>query len=497
MKYKIALLALLVLVMNSCKKSFLELPSQTELTSGTFFKNEDDFKKAINGAYAPLRQLSVGSNAYYRIGEMHSDNVFLGFTPACQQCDPAGEEMTQFTTTATNGIAQGVYVLNYLLISRVNQILSLIDAASFDDNSKKNIKGQALFLRALSYFELVQYFGKIPLHLTPVTSYKEAALPLSDEQAVYAQIIADAQSAASLLPNKTTQEPGRATSGAAQTLLGNVYVVLKKWSEAETALKAVVTSGQYSLMSSYAAVFDPANKNNSESVFEIQFKEGSEGYANSNIEGMLPPTLTSAQLAVLLGVSDASSVTTNTGFNIPTPDLIAAYAPGDLRKDASIGTVLGSNGILYPYAKKFAHPHAQWGLGGDDWLKYRYSEVLLLLAEALNEQGKSAEALSNLNLVHAHPRTGLTPIGSGSQSQLRDIIFDERRVELALEGKRWLDLVRSGKAIATITAYGARVKATPQAYYYPVGYLPAANVFTSISLLFPLPASEALLSPYF
>ena len=135
-----------------------------------------------------------------------------------------------------------------MVIARANQILSAIDGVDFDAAVKNNLKGQALFLRALSYFDLVQYFGKIPLHLVPSTSLADVALPLSEVSDVYAQIISDATAAASLLPDKSVQQPGRATSGAAKTLLGNVYVVLENWSAAETVLKEVVTSNKYSLV---------------------------------------------------------------------------------------------------------------------------------------------------------------------------------------------------------------------------------------------------------
>ena len=119
------------------------------------------------------------------------------------------------------------------------------------------------------------------------------------------------------------------------------------------------------------------------------------------------------------------------------------------------------------------------------------------MAEALNEQGQQDEALRYLNMVHAHPRTGLSPILSATKEQLRELILKERRVELAFENKRWLDLVRSGTAEEVMKAYGNRVKSNPQAYYFPKGIGPAASAYTNIRILFPLPASESALNPYF
>ena len=172
--------------------------------------------------------------------------------------------------------------------------------------------------------------------------------------------------------------------------------------------------------------------------------------------------------------------------------MVAAYEPGDERKAASIGTAT-AGGVDYPLIIKYLHPHTTATLTDDNFPVYRYAEVLLLLAEALDEQGKSAEALPYLNQVR--DRAGLADIAS--TANLRDVIFNERRVELAFENKRWLDLVRTGRAVDVMSAFGASVKANPQAYYFPPGQQPVPAAFTQIDLTFPLPADEALLSPYF
>ena len=146
--------------------------------------------------------------------------------------------------------------------------------------------------------------------------------------------------------------------------------------------------------------------------------------------------------------------------------------------------------------KKYVHGAVQAGYCNDNWPVYRYAEVLLFLAEALNEQGKP-EALSYLNQVHAHPRTGLAPITTTNQTELRELIQQERRIELAFENKRWLDLVRTGKAIEVMTEFGKRFKADPTKYYYPKNVFPAAEAFTVTTerLLFPIPQREIRLNP--
>ena len=130
-----------------------------------------------------------------------------------------------------------------------------------------------------------------------------------------------------------------------------------------------------------------------------------------------------------------------------------------------------------------------------NWPIYRYSEVLLFLAESLNEQNKSMEAAIYMNQVRS--RAGLANYMAASQADMRNALFRERRVELAFENKRWFDLVRSGTATAVITAYGNRIKANPLDYYYPKGAVPPGNAFTQLELLYPLPADEAALNPHF
>jgi hypothetical protein len=482
---------LLLLSLASCEDKLLNITSQTNLTTATYFQTQADFQAAVTATYEPLRGLY---NQAYVMGEMHSDNARYQFNPADRGQQDA-ENVADFIAQPSNGFVYNKYVTNYRIISRANQVLAQIDAATFDQTARNTIKGEALFLRALAYAELAQYYGQVPLHLVPVTDRSQTALPLSPTDSVYARVIRDARQAAALLPGKRTQVAGRATSGAANTLLGNIYLVRRQYVAAETALRLVVSSGDYSLLPSYAAAFDPANKNSSESVFEVQYQVGSDGYASNFIYGMLPRPLAAATVATLTGVTNPQAILQYEAFDVPTPDLIAAYETGDARQAATIAYTTTTTGVQYPYVRKYLHPHSQFNLTNDNWPVYRYSEVLLLLAEALNEQGRSTDAAPFLNQVRT--RAGLAATTQTGQTNLRTAIANERRVELAFENKRWLDLVRTGQAVSTITAYGTRVKANPQAYYFPAGAGPVPSAFTNVSLTFPLPAAEAQLSPYF
>ena len=501
MKKILILFGLIGLSQTSCQDDFLTVVPETSLSSAIFFTSESDFQQAVNGAYAPLRMI-VDDEAWL-LGEMHSDNTYFArnylFGATEQQEDIADFAIPSDGGVTTNRHVRNQYQLDYQIIARTNQVLATIDDVEFDPTSKENLRGQALFLRGYAYFELVRYFGSVPLHLTPVTKRSEAALPLSSPEEIYTQIIEDVSAATSLLPPKSEQEPGRATSGAAKTLLANVYIVQEQWAEAETLLREVVNSNEYALMPDYADAFpgNSSNKNNMESVFEVQFKEGADGLNGNFLYSFMPRPIAAEELVTITGTADPQPLT-GEGNNIPTPDIIEAYEEGDLRQEASIDyiTIAGSawSDGTYPYIKKFAEEHSFHNNHGTNWSVYRYSEVLLFLAEALNEQGKTAEAATYLNQVRE--RAGLGP----AEGDLGEAIFRERRVELAFENKRWFDLVRTGRAIETITAYGSRILANPQAYYYPFeeGLAePRSNAFSNISLLYALPAEEADLSPHF
>jgi len=488
MKIKIFAVAALVIAISGCKKSFLEIPAQTALSTPLYFKTQDDFQQAINGAYAPLRGAYNGTNGAWAMGELRSDNTTYKYNPN-DRGTIAPEYVADFLDDNTNGVVANKYFSDYQIIARTNQILSLIDGLNFDAEIKNNIKGQAFFLRAFAYFDLVQYFGSVPLHLKPATTLNETALPLSSVEELYKQIIADAQQAATLLPDKATQQPGRATTGSAKTLLGNVFIVLKRWAEAETTLKSITG---YSLMGNYADIYALANKNNSESIFEIQYKQGTEGLQSSFFYTFLVQPITRAEITAVTGIPENDR--TIEGYNIPTPDIITAYEPDDERKNASIGTIT-AGGVDYPFIKKYLHPHAVSGNTDDNWPVYRYAEVLLFLAEALNEQGKTSEAASYLNQVRF--RADLLPTTAASQTDMQSAIIRERRVELAFENKRWLDLVHFGIADPVMKAYGTKVKANPQAYYFPAGITPSPSSYSNIRILFPIPASEVALNPNF
>ncbi|MBB3969204.1 RagB/SusD family nutrient uptake outer membrane protein [Mucilaginibacter phyllosphaerae] len=480
MRVRILITAIIAVGLSACKKSFIELAPQTGVTEVTYFKTASDFTQAVVGAYVPLRNVY---NDAYVMGEMRSDNATYFASPGLQGGQFSAKwDISGFLDIPININGTNKYANCYVGIARTNAILDRIDNADVDATVKANLKGQAQFLRAFYYFELVQYFGGVPLHLKEVGSNAEAYLPRSSADDVYKQIIADATSAASLLPAQQSTK-GMVTKGSAKTLLGYVYMTQKKYPEAEVVLTDVTGLG-YSLVANYADIF--ANKNTPESIFEIQYLAGPQGQQN-NFAFQFAPNV--SEVKYILGVAGDNKTTG--GWNKPTPDLIAAYENGDTRKDASIAfsyqTTDASGNVITvndTYCKKYTHPpYLFFNNAGDDWLVYRYADVLLLLAECLNEEGKSTQAIPYLNQVRA--RAGLAATTASGQGDLRIAIAKERRVELAFENHRWLDLVRTGQAISVMSAFGTKIKTQ-------LSYLPA-NAYTDISskrLIFPIPQSE-------
>ncbi len=466
-----------------------------------FYQDAADFELATVGMYVPLHNIYGNGSADYgawMMGEMRSDNTCFMYNTANRGF--LGLEYVElFTDVSTGGAVATKYENNYIIIQRANQILKYIESAGLDEEDYNNYKGQALFLRAFCYFDLVQYFGEVPIVTTPATTYEDCFTAQSSVEDAYTQIISDAITAAELLPTFSEQSAGFAADGAAYTLLGNVYLVLEEWDNAITALEKV--SG-YSLMSDYASIFDPSNKNNAELIFSVQytFDEENTDQASHFAYNFLP------RMSDMSGIDGFLSTCQNLygGWNTPTPDLVAEFDTSDLRFKASIGFYSGSSygwgGQAYdsiPYIKKYVHGSELNSYADEDFPIYRYAEVLLMLAEAYNEKGVPATALDYLNQVHADARTGLASLSLSTANEIKEAIVKERRIELAFENKRWTDLVRWGTAVEVMSAHGEKIKANPQDYYYPENYEPTSGSYNveDFRTLFPIPNDEILVNP--
>jgi tetratricopeptide (TPR) repeat protein len=503
MKKLIYILTISTLLLTACSESFLELVPESSITSGNFYKTEAQFNQALNGVYAAVRG-AKGSISAWSMGEMRSDNTHLEFNNTNRGPGYIEREYADFfLDDNSSGLIANKYNTCYVGISRANEILDNVAAAGLSQQAADSFTGQAKFLRALFYFDLVRYFGGVPLYLKAVKGANDAYLPRSSVEDVYKIIMEDVQDAIQKLPETNFPQDGRATKGAARMLLADVYLTQKNYALAETELKSITQMG-YSLLPDYASVFSLTNKNSVESIFEIQYQQGNQGQHSDFVYPFLP---LSSDVKIITGITSQNRQ--GGGWNTPTFEMINTYEPGDQRLEASIAIAEGTGVVgnmfietvkspvgyttppgkrSYPFIKKYLHAHSLELNTDDNFPVYRYSDALLSLAEVLNEQGKSSEALMYLNPVRI--RAGLDPSTETDQALLRDIIAHERRVEFAFENKRWLDLVRTGKAIEVMTENGEYLKAfhAGEAYLTDMSY----NV-TQERLLFPIPLREVLI----
>lgn len=428
-KIKLLFVLCLSIAIIGCDDN-LDLAPQSQISTGNFYRTTSDFEQAILGAYSSLRS-EFGDIVLY--GDIRSDNT----KPVISGSVTTRFDFDNFSILPTSGAIENRWNNSYNSINRVNLLLDKIDVAEIDENVKKRVKGEAFFIRALVYFNLVRIYGDIPLVLTEIQSSEAAETPQSSTQEVYTQIISDLGQAVELLPASFSgADVGRATSTAASALLGRVYLTMQDYSKAETSLRKVTAleGGIVDLMDNYADVFDITNEYNSEIIFAVRWTDD--------------------------GINGNGFNFTYTNVNEPdnraTTDLFNAYEAGDTRRDQTINsTISTTDSLIYKYGS------APGGQGESDWPVIRYSDVLLMLSESLNEQGYVAdgEAFSLLNSVRE--RAGLeklTAADLSGQSEFRLAIEHERRVEFASEGLRWFDLVRTDRYIPVMTAKGFNVE---------------------------------------
>lgn len=469
----------------SCNKDFLYKTDPTRLGSEDFYQTQKEVDQAVIGAYGQLQGII---NDQWLFNELPSDNSTIDFNPDDRGQAPSIEAFEFWQYNAGTGNIGGMYNNLYNALYNINNALARIQSASIPDSSKSVSSGQLKFLRAYYYFELTQYFGDVILITKPLDEPSQAwDYAREPKEKVYAQIESDLKDATSSLPEKwDAVNAGRITKGAALSLLGKVYLTTKQYAEAVNALKPVLSLG-YHLLPSYADVFDPQNKNNAESVFEVQYQGGNDlGEWSSFIYTFAPRK----SGAAITGWPQSNPG----GWNIPTNDLINSYEPGDKRKEASIGLDFVSpiTGDTVPYIKKYDHPHAIYGRTNDDWPVIRYSDVLLMLAEAINEQsGPTAEAYNYINQVRN--RAGLASLNGLDKDAFRKAVLHERRVELAFENWRWFDLKRTKtpeELAQFLTAYAAREKADPTVTRQGIPYSAGDYDFQPFEAIYPIPAEE-------
>ncbi|MEF8796948.1 MAG: RagB/SusD family nutrient uptake outer membrane protein [Salinivenus sp.] len=431
LRYCAAALLTAALLVGGCD-SFVDKEPISNPSRANFYQSPEDFETAIAGAYDALQLTGTVSNNYWMLFEMRGDNTDQG--PDQTGLAQKIALLNRFQETTTNELLQQAWIDTYDGIERCNVILDQIDNLP-DGDLKERVRGEALFLRSLFYYHAAVAWGSITLKTEATQGPDDAASTVTQTDgpgAVYEQIAGDLETAQGLLPAEYEEESnvGKATAGAANALLGKVYLTMGQQGEAETALQRVIDSNVYQLVDDYGDLWGPANENNAESIFEVQYTTtGGEGSPFTN-------TFAPDVAAVPGGVGEGLAE------NRPTPSMEDAYLDEDgPRFQASMATTYENNEgetVQARYITKYeSQPFANFE-AENNWIMLRYADVLLMMAEALGPTQRAWDLIDQVrDRSLPDPQFDVDRSGDFFEQLLR-----ERRVELAFENHRWPDLKR-------------------------------------------------------
>lgn len=460
--YKTTIIFFTCIVISFGCEDYVDIEPQYTRDADNFFIAPEDYDKALTAAY-DLLQTSYLS---LWIGEIASDNAIAGGESVT---DSEGlHQIDAMTHGGVNAELRNVWRWMYAGVTRANFIFENKDNIDFEGKDK--ILGEAAFLRAYYYFELVKFFGDVPLVVDKRLGIDEVSgLKRTPAAEVYAQIEKDLAFAANAL-QWTASAKGRVTKGAALSLLGKAYLYQGKFTEAAATLDKVINEGPYTLYDDFSTMFRVENETSSETVFDIQYVglEGGSYGCFVCLEGNA-----AVGFHGIRGYSGPVYIDGNS-YNLPTQDLVDAFEAGDPRLDASvldieafianqenpgdITYVEGGGGHTGYYNNKYLKRADELGLPDTDltspvnYKAIRYADVLLMAAEAHARKSGADETTARLYLNEVRDRVDMAPVNASGEA-LTQAIYHERRVELAGEGHRFFDLVRTGRAAAEIEGF--------------------------------------------
>lgn len=479
MKKITILLTVLLLALGSCK-DFLEQDLRSELNYDNYFLSEKDLISFADGMFGGLITWTwtgggLFFNNYWVLQDLASDN--------CYETGPSIDmlDLSQFTFDVNNATVYYIWVGCYEVINSTNVLLE--ESENIKNYSKPEIRnhlqGEAYFLRGMLYFDLVRLFGDVPLQLFSTKNAAETLIPRTPVAEVYESIISDLEKAEQLLavnpfPDRVAGMP---TTMTASALLAKVYLTrgalnnnAADFNLAKTCLEKVI--GHYTLEPEFADIFKLSNANSGEILWAVNFSGTlGEGWTTNQFMVRLMPTTISA-----------NGVRNGQGWERPLEILYNSFAAGDKRKTATFITEFEGEVFDGPFIRKYWDQEAEGGRqNGEsdaDFIYLRYSDVLLMYAEVLNEinNGPTANAYDAINAIRN--RAGLDDLSNGLDYQsFRNAVLQERQYEFVMEGHRWFDLVRMGKLMELV--HLAKPTANIQSYH----------------ILFPIPQKERYLNP--
>ena len=446
---KIIAIALTLFVMMSCSEDFIDLNPISSVSVDILYKTDKDFKDALTAIYNTYQ---TQYQTFYIFADIRGDDAQQEIYKTNSQ-----SYSDAFVTTSSDGLMNSTWQNYYRIIYRANTILTKIEGldASVVTNKDRYV-AEAKFLRALAYFDLVRIFGNIPSVTKPMSIDEGYKAARENVATIYNDlIIPDLLAAEAVLPaSYASTDVGRPTKGAARAILGRVYMTVKDFAKAEAKLMEVTTMG-YALLPNYKDLFTYSNEHHSEYIYDIEYEEGM-GEGSSFTNRFLPNSSTMAKFYGVVGNGDEQ--------NSPTDILVNLFVAGDLRRDITIGFRGGYYGaggafITIPantnqtYTMKYLIPEPAASDSKANWKVIRYADVILMYAEALNENSKTAAAIPYLNQIRTRAGVATYPL-TLTQAATRDAIALERRLELSFEGVRWFDLLRTGKALETMQSRG-------------------------------------------
>jgi len=447
--------------MFSCKK-FLDIDPLFTQDAENFFETPNDYQRALTGAYDLLQS----SFMTVWVGEIASDNSIAGGESVN---DTEGlHEIEAMAHDAVNNELRSIFRWNYAGVTRANYLLE--NKNNIDFEGKDKIIAEATFLRAYYYFELVKYFGDVPLVVDKRLGADEVTkIDRTPRSEVFAQIEQDLIFAAAGL-DWNDPVKGRVTKGACLSLLGKAYLYQNKFDQAASTLDQVIDQNQYELISEYNDLFKVNNEGHSESVFDVQYS-GAEGGGYGCLiclEGNAAPGFQGIRQYSGPIYGDGNS------YNLPTQDLYDAFDVTDIRRDATVLDIdafiadqpnssdityaIGGGGHTGFYNNKYIKRQGEIGLPDNDltspvnYVVIRYADVLLMAAEAHNRATTPDDSKAQDYLNQVRNRVNMSPINATGNA-LTEAIWLERRLELSGEGHRFFDLVRTGKAADEINGF--------------------------------------------
>lgn len=438
--YLSPLLLFLLLTLNSCEDKVLNLSPESTLTEVNFYQKAQDINGAVLGVYNRYQSRKTRD---WAVLEMPTDNIHrTGYF------NIGGlDELNTLAFSSVNPLFSSFWTETYNGIFRANAVLANIETPiDYAVGQKEQLTGEARFMRALFYFDLVRMFGGVPKVTTLLSVDEGKATPRASEEEIYSLIIEDLKSAVDLLPAKDKIASGRASKSAAIGLLGKVYVYRKDWVNAKTYLDMMSTLG-FDLQADFSSLWKEATEDNKEVIFAMKYIGGTNG--NTLSTDFLP----------YFGVTGISA---SGGENVfPSWSLMKKFLPEDTRKAATVTEYWKSPKSpadapenWYPYVSKFAIPHTP-NSSGLDIPVLRYADILLLKAEVLYALNQPELALIELNKVRARAFKSTTfnyrAADIATPETFTDKLLLERQLEFVLENERWFDLVRKDRFMAVLS----------------------------------------------